>query len=346
MENNGALKNILNDFLSAYAQRDRNVAFQDWLGDTLREKLPELTAEAGAALAEGILGAVNGYNQNLREVEAAPASGLSKEEWLAEQLMEGCSTLPPDEAGKRLLEMESGLINSNAAILSLDGMQVTEVPASVADPAGWNKFTLKKKAREIAKQVGMAGLGVAANAAKHKMDGDGSLKLREAVDALQDGVTDDPEEVKALVAGAIKAAADQGMIGGLDKNTPVEVFGDMAGFAVEGAEAIFDAVNGDILPSEAAEKVCKAGIAAYGCCCAEALKGYIAYQFPVVGSVAIELLGGLFDHLKSPRFADNVYKTLHDMAVATWEGIKQSAGRMLVPFQKIVESKKTALQAT
>lgn len=324
MENNETLKNILNDLLSAYAQRDRNVPFQDWLGDALREKLPELSAEDGAALAEGIIGAINGFNQKLCEVDAAPESGLSKEGWLEKQLVEGCAALPPDEAGKRLLEMENGLIRSNVTILSLDGIQSQEVPVAVADPAGWNEDTLEKKAREIAEQVGMAGLGIAANAAKYKMDGDGSLKLREVVgDALQDGVTDDPEEVKAIVASAIKAAAEKGLVNGLDKDTPVGVFGDMAGFVVEGAQALFGAVNGDVLPEEAAEKVCKAGIAVYACCYSEMLKGLIVYEFPVVGPVAVELLGGLFDHMKSPQFADNVYTVLHDMAVATWEGIKQ-----------------------
>ncbi len=319
------------------------MAFQDWLGDTLREKLPDLTAEAGAALAEGIIGAIDEFNQKLREVDAAPAEGLSKEEWLAEQLAEGCDTLPPDTAGERLLSMENSLILSNAETMqSLDGTQSMEVPVAAADPVGWNESTLKKKAREIAKQVGMAGLGVVANAAKHKMDGDGSMKLQKAVDdALQDGVTDDPEEVKALVAGAVKAAADKGLIGGLSKDTPIEVFGDMAGFAVEGAEALLDAANDDITPSEAVERVCKAGIAAYACGCAEALKGYIAYQFPVVGPVAVELLGGLFDHMKIPQFAGNVYTVLHDAAVATWEGIKQAAGRMLAPLRKIVEPQTT-----
>lgn len=342
MENNGTLKAMLNDFLSAYVQRDRDIAFRDWLRDALRERLPDLSAEAGAALVDGILGAIDGFDRRLREVEEAPASGLSKEEWLAEQIMDGCSALPPDTAGERLLAMERGLIQSNADLLSMDGVPVREVPAADADPAGWNAFTLKKKAREIAKQAGMAGLGVAANAARHKLDGDGSLNLGEAVNAaLQDGVPTDPEEVKALVAGAIRVAAEQGLIAGLSKDTPLGLFCDMAGFAVEGAEAIFDAANGGITPLDAAERVCKAGIAAYGCVFAEALRHGIICEFPVVGPIAVELLGGLFDHLKSPQFADNVYTVLHDAAVATWEGIKQSAGQMPAPFQRVAQAQTT-----
>lgn len=339
METNGVLKNVLNDFLSAYAQRDQNVAFQDWLVDMLRKKLPDLTAEAGRVLVDGIAGAVNGFNQKLREVDAAPASGLSKEEWLAEQLVKSSSALPPEEAGKQLLEMEDELIQSNTAALSMDGAQDTKIPDAVADPAGWNKDTLKKKAREIAEQAVLAGLGVAANAAKHKMDGDGSLRLREAVgEALQDGLTNALEEVKMLVAGAIRVAAENGAVAGLDKDTPIEVFVSIAGFVVEGGQAIFAAVNGKIRPEEAAEKVCKAGITA----CAysvDVLKWHIQGQFPVIGTVAVELLGGLFDHMKSPEFVDNVYTVFHDMAVATLDGMRQPTGRQHPLPQEIKTAK-------
>lgn len=334
METNGILKNVLDDFLSAYAQRDRNMPFQDWLVDMLREKLPDLTVEAGRALVDGIASAVNGFNQKLREVDAAPASGLSKEGWLVEQLVKSRSALPSEEAGKQFLEMEDELIHSNTAVLSMDGGQDTKIPDAVADPAGWNKDTLKKKAREIAEQVVLAGLGVAANAAKHKMDGDDSLKLRDAVgEALQNGLTNSLEEVKMLVAGAIRVAAENGAVAGLDKDTPIEVFVSIAGFVVEGGQAIFAAANGRIKPEEAVEKVCKAGIAA----CAysvDILKWHIQGQFPVIGTVAVELLGGLFDHMKSPEFVDNVYAVFHDMAVATLDGMRRPTEQRPAPPQK------------
>jgi hypothetical protein len=33
--------------------------------------------------------------------------------------------------------------------------------------------------------------------------------------------------------------------------------------------------------------------------------------------------------MEGPVFADNVYKTVHDAAVATWEGIKENIGHKI-----------------
>ena len=40
------------------------------------------------------------------------------------------------------------------------------------------------------------------------------------------------------------------------------------------------------------------------------------------GPLVVKLLGGLFEHMESPQFFNNVYTTLRDLTVATWEGAK------------------------
>lgn len=75
--------------------------------------------------------------------------------------------------------------------------------------------------------------------------------------------------------------------------------------------------------TEALDKAGRAGVAV-GCRCGAAvLKGKLL-SVPFFGPPLVVLLGGLFDHMEGPKFAENVYHVVHDAAVATFEGIKET----------------------
>lgn len=101
----------------------------------------------------------------------------------------------------------------------------------------------------------------------------------------------------------------------------METICDMAGVAVEGTEALVDVASGKSTMIEAMDRTSRAAVAA-GCrYCSGALKGYVMTSVPF-GPLVAKLLGGLFEHMESPQFFNNVYTTLRDLTVATWEGAK------------------------
>lgn len=333
MDNNSSLENILNDVLSSYAaQKGTEADFSLWLANTLQEKLSEMSAEEASKLAGEIMQGVAGYNETLDDVNRAAEAGCPKEEWLAERLAESYADLPPDEAGERLLQLEDGLNAANAQLIhEIDKTKPVEVPPAVSDPAGWNEFSLKSRARKIAKGVGLTSLGVMAKAAKYRMESQEPIAMQAAIQkALQEGTPTDISEVKAAVAGAVKVAAMNSLIDGLSEDTPMETICDMAGVAVEGTEALVDVASGKSTMIEAMDRTGRAAVAA-GCrYCSGALKGYIMTSVPF-GPLVVKLLGGLFEHMESPQFFNNVYTVVRDMyttvrdaTVATREGAKSA----------------------
>lgn len=323
------LKDVLGSFIDSYAERDKSIAFSEWLESRLRQEMPDISKEMSEQLAGDIIKAVASYDKTLSELNEAIDAGQSKEEWFAERMAENYAGMPPDEAGKRLQIVERGYTEADLQLIQkLDTTQ--QEAAGIPDEGSdnWNEYSLKDKTYQIGKKIGLAGVAVAANAIKYNMESTEPVDLKDAVgEALKEGVKTNPEEVKAAVAGAVKVAAVKGLTDALPSGASTETICDMAGAAVEGAEALFDAANGEINMTEALDKVGRAGVAA-GCrCCGDCLKGYLL-SLPC-GPLLVDLLGGLLDHMAGPKFADNVYHVVRDAAVATWEGIKESGKKML-----------------
>lgn len=325
-----AMKDVLGSFIGSYAQRDKSIGFSDWLESRLRQEIPDMPKETSIKLAGEIIEAVAGYDQTLHELNMAVEAGQSKEEFFAERMAQSYANLPPDVAGERLQQIENDYTASNLQLIqNLDTTQQEEVPVANANPVKWNEYSLKDKTYQIGKEVGLAGLAVAANVIKCNIERAEPVGLKDAVgEALKDGLKTDRREVKAAVAGAVKVVTVKGLSDALPCGTPTEAICDMAGAAVESAEALYDAANGDITMTEALDKVGRAGVAA-GCRCGAAtLKGLLG-RVPVIGPPLTVLLGGLFDHMAGPKFAKNMYHLVRDAAVATFDGIKETGKEIL-----------------
>ena len=318
-----SLKDVLGNFIQSYAQRDADVAFSQWLADRLRQELPEMEPEASARLANDIIGAIASYDQTLYELNQAIEAGQSTEEWLSEQLEKVYDGMPIDAVGESLQRMEAELVSSNMQLMdetakpAVEGLSVAEV-----EPVEWNRYSVKAKVSSIGQLLNSVVLCAAASAMDRNLNGEKATVSDIVSDALQNGLNASPSEVKAVVTGAVHASAAKGLVDILPSYTPITVISDLAGAAVESAEALCDAANGNISMTEAVDKVGRAGVAA-GCRAgAGFLKGAVM-SLPG-GPVLADLLGGLFDHMASSQFINNVYATVRDVAVATWEGIKKS----------------------
>lgn len=329
------LKDILGSFIDSYMERDGSVGFSDWLGNHLQRELPALSREDSRKLADEIIAAIRVYDRTLEAVRAAADGGTSKEEWLAGHLAEAYADMPMNDAGEKIRQIEENLTSSNLQLMQGIGGALTEDDDVVdVDSVEWNAYSVKDRAYGIGQQAVLSGLAVAANVMKERMEKNDSADIGEIVGkTLQDGLIKDPEEAKAVVAGAVKAAVENGAGDMIPADASIDVIGNIAGMAVESAEALYDVAVGESTAVEAMDRIGMAAVAAGGCYASDALKGCLV-RVPFIGPVLVDLLGGLLDHMKGPKFTEDVYTVVRNTATATWEGIKKSrvvksVGRMV-----------------
>ena len=323
MQKNTQLKDTVSSFITSYAERSSEVGFSEWLEQKLQQEIPDLSQEASRKLTGEIIQAVADYDNTLSELNAAVESGQSADEWLAEKLEEDYKDIPQDAAGEKLSQIEEAYAVSNVELMESDNDMLVETTAVVEDAEiSWNKYSLKSKAYDIGKQVAMNGLAVAATALKNKVENHEKLNLSEAVsDRIQDGLIEDTSEVKAVVAGAMKAVAEKGLEKALPSNTPTECICDMAGTAVEGAKALYEAATGKITFTEALGKMGRAAVAT-ACRTGKSLIEGVISKVPLVGPLVVEAASGVLEHMESPKFIDNVCNAITNVAKSTWQGIK------------------------
>lgn len=321
------LKEILDSFMSSYTERDGSVEFSDWLENKLRMEIPDLSEEAGKKLAGEIIEAVANYDKNLSELNEAMQKGKSKEQWFADRIEKNYADMPIKDVDGKLSLIKKDIEAENQQLMQ----EICEVPteAEIIETDNEfsgevNKLSVKNKAKEIGKQVVMNGMAVAANIVKERLQSDDSVDVGNVLEkTFQNGLIEDSSEVKAVVAGAVKTAAEKGLENIVPEDATVDVIGNVAGVAVEGAEALCDVAVGKSNMCDAGERVCKAVVAAGGHFVSGVIKGTLG-KIPIVGGIITDMAGGLLDHLHAPKFVNDVYNVIRNTAVATWEGVKQS----------------------
>lgn len=334
-----SLRDILGSFMDSYAERDGSIGFSGWLEDKLCQEIPNLSKEASRKLAGEIIEEVADYDRTLKELNEAVEAGQPKEVWFAERLEKDYADMPVADAGEKLVQIEENVVSLNWQLMQgIDEAQAeTEVIEVEEIPPEWNEYSVKGKAGEIGEQVAMTGMAVAANIVKERIQYEDAVEIGGVLkESLQDGLVKDSGEVKAVVAGAIRVAAEKGLENIVPEDASIDVIGTVAGVAVESAEALFDVATGKSTMPEAMDEIGMATVAAGGQLASKAIKGLLE-KVPHVGGILVDAAGGLLDHLCSAKFARNVYNTVKDMAVDTWEGVKKSCiGRTFARLKNMV----------
>lgn len=322
------LKSVVGSFMESYAQRDREMEFSVWLEDRLRQEIPELPEGLERKLVQDIVTAVADYDNALAELDEAMDAGMSKEEWFAEQMAEGCAGMEYDDVGEKLLQIDQGLTASDMQLMQeMDGTQQYGVEEADVGQTEWNQYSIKHELHEIGKKACFAGLAISVNAVRCREEADREISIGDAVrEALREDIVTAPHEVKAVVAGAVKVVAEKRLEDSLPFDTSIEDISDMAGAAVEGAEALFDAASGEIGMTEAIDRIGRAAVVSACRIGKRTLQGCLV-RVPLVGPLLVDVFGGLLEHMESQTFYENVYTVVHDAAVATWEGIKDFGRR-------------------
>ncbi|MDE7252968.1 MAG: hypothetical protein K2O32_08510 [Acetatifactor sp.] len=331
------LKSVIGRFIEAYEQRDRETDYSVWLEDMLRQELPELPEGSEQKIVQDIVAAVAAYDKMLVELDEAMDAGMSKEEWFAEQMAEGCASMEYDDAGEKLLQIEQGITALDVQLMQeIDGTQQYSAEEADASLIEWNQYSIKRELHEIGKKACFAGLVASANAVRCREEADGEITIGDAVrEAILEDMTTAPHEVKAVVAGAVKVVAEKRLEDTLPFDTSIEDISDMAGVAVESAEALFDAANGEINGLEAVDRIGRAGVVSACRIGKRTLQGCLV-KVPLVGPLLVDVFGGLLEHMESQTFYENVYTVVHDAAVATWEGIKDFGSRTVQKATNVI----------
>lgn len=224
MKKNTQLKDTLNSFITSYAERNSEVGFSEWLEQKLQQEIPSLSKEASKKLTEDIIQAVADHDSTLNDLNSAVESGQQTDEWLAENLEEEYKDMPQETVGEKLLQLESDYAASNIKLMENGTNKLDETSTFAEDEqVSWDKYSLKSKIYDIGKQVAMNGIAITATALKNKVESGEELNIGDAVtETLQDGLIEDTSEVKAVVAGAMKAVAEKGIEKALPEDTPTE----------------------------------------------------------------------------------------------------------------------------
>lgn len=329
-----SLENVLQSFIGSYTERDKSMEFSSWLGYKLRQDIPELSQEASEKLADEIIKAVAVYDRTLEELKKTVEEGQSKEGWFADRLTESYTDMTPADVGNKLLQIEENLTISNSQLMqNICGLQpeidsVNEEERTEEAFLQWNEYSVRNKAREVGKQVALTGVAVVASIMKERVQNKDNADISSVVkETLQDGLIEDPKEVKAVVAGAVKVAVKKGVRDIIPEDVAddiaTDMIGSIAGVAVEGTSAMLDLASGESTMTDAVDRIGVAAVAAGGHLVSNLFKGCLA-SIPYVGSLLVDLSGGLLDHLKGYKFANNIYTTVRDAAIESWEGIKKS----------------------
>jgi len=337
--NESTLKKIMKSFIGSYTERDKSLTFPSWLSKQLQQEMPEMSFNESDNLSEEIIDSVESYDQTLNELNISIENGKSKENWLADKMSKLYSDMPLNEAGDVLQYIDVDLNETNTLLMQDIGeAQDDVVYVQEAEYVEWNQYNLKDKALNIGRQAAMSGLGVAAGIIKTSIDDGGISDIGSTIGlAFQEGLATSVGEVKAVVAGAVKTAVHNGLTDILPQDVPVETISDIAGAAVESANALFYVATGKNTIMEALDKIGRASVVTACRMGSSALKGTIS-RIPVVGPLVVNLAGGLLNHMKSPKFSEGVYGVVRDAAVATWNGIKESGKKIFNNIKNSIKS--------
>jgi hypothetical protein len=322
------LKNTVDSFIGDYANRGE-VEFSAWLADRLRQEMPDMSESDSQKLCGDIIAGISEYDNTLKDLNSAIEAGQSKEGWFADCVKEAAADIPINEAGNALVAIESSLHQANTELLQdcnaiphIIEAEYTETEDTETD---WNEYSYGQKLLDVGGQAVAAGLCVAANVIVKNIESDEPLISDDTSgvigEALKAGLETAQCEVKAVVAGAVKSVAEEGLTDFLPPDTPVETICDLAGAAVEGACALYDAAMGKRSDVEALDIVARANAAAACRGAVKAAKNFVALKvafIPVVGMPLAIIANCLFMKLESPKFVQEAAAVVSNIAVTAY----------------------------
>ena len=229
------LFSLAKDMLASWLSKPVEQTTGEWLAANLGKFV-----ETGASeIANSIMSDITSFNDNLRQIDEVCAAGRSKEDWLKNKL-NGLPIEGEQARGEYLSAVNVALARGNASVhqglYSETGtISIKETQGEVeGEKVDWNKFALKELTKKLIEQVILAGVGGgAASSVRERVKNDRKL-LAENIDIFEEPTgTEIDIGLKAVAAGALKAACNKGFIPFLTKKTPLCVISIIACWGLE-----------------------------------------------------------------------------------------------------------------
>lgn len=111
------LQPIMHRFISSYSKKEETESDQQWLKNQYLQELPSLSEDEAEKMAHDTISAVEEYDKNLMAVNTAASKGISKEQWLANEIANAATGVSIIQHGEYLKSIDTALTNGNAQML-------------------------------------------------------------------------------------------------------------------------------------------------------------------------------------------------------------------------------------
>lgn len=207
----------------------------------------------------------------------------------------------------------------------------------------WNSYNTRSLALNIGKQAGLMGLQAAAvttgfDMVKKMVEGDPIDPDETIEQALKTGVD---TGVKSATAGALKVAVEKEVITFIPKETPVSTLLNIACVGIENVKILAKVATGELMLSEAAEKMGRTTTAMVGgmtCTATGMAAGAAALSFiPVVGPAIGGAIGGMLAYKAGSKFGEKVYQGAKKIVHTAKTAVKNVVEKAKEKGEKIMD---------
>ena len=195
----------------------------------------------------------------------------------------------------------------------------------------WNSYQPRELALNIGKQAGQAGIqaaliGAGIHLAKKAFDGE-KIEADEVVKTALETGSD--TSVKLAAGGALKVAAEKGVLPILSPGIPGGTIAKIACVAVENVKIFMEVAKGEMTMSEALEHMGRTSVAMYAGLSAGGVGagiGAMALSFiPVVGPIVGGIVGGIAGYTAGSKVGEFVFNGVKKVAGKVKEKLKSGA---------------------
>ncbi len=213
-------------------------------------------------------------------------------------------------------------------------MQTNAQQKELLPKMDWNSYQTRELALNIGKQAGQAGIqaaliGAGIHLAKKAFDGE-KIDADEVVKTALETGSDTC--VKLAAGGALKVAAEKGVLSILPPGTPGGTIAKIACVAVENVKILMKVAKGEMTMSEALEHMGRTSVAMYAGLSAGAVGagiGAMALSFiPVVGPVVGGIVGGIVGYTAGSKVGETVFNGLKKVAGKAKEKLKSGVEKL------------------
>lgn len=259
------IKNLIKECSESYYTKADSVSDKEWLKNVLLQKIKGITEEKALTEAETIVKTITNISQNLHTLHQVEKQGVSKESWLANEILQDVKRDSSIVKGEDLDLIDNALYLQN---MNIAGQPITEFTEDndteiIEEPVKeYSPYQMEDVAMDIGKNASAYGIQSAASMAGTMlamkiMDGERIEPNKIIQEALKSGID---SSMQIVTSGALKIASENQLLQCLPKSTPAEMIASISSVGIEGVKIMTHIMSGEITFSKGLEQYGKLGI--------------------------------------------------------------------------------------